>query len=167
MNADTQDDPIRDEGQPVDEVLWAAVSGDLSSRELSRLRRELSEAEDALTAVERAETPDEDAIAVAEANVEKARNALSDRISEETSKGSTDIAGVQIEGRIAVIENRIRMLTKQVETSEQEIASLQDRIARTPEIERGITGLTRDYNNLFKEYQEVLWRCRFGERPEP
>lgn len=126
------------------------------SQDITRLRKELSEAEDQLTAAERTEPVDEEAITAAEANIEKARNALSDRISEETRKGSTDIAGVQIEGRIAVIENRIRMLTKQTENTMQEIASLEERIARTPEVERGITGLTRDYDNLFQEYQEML-----------
>ena len=126
------------------------------STEITRLRSELTEADDALTALERASPPDPEAIAVAEANVEAARNALSDRISDETRKGSSDMAGVQIEGRIAVIENRIRMLTKQSEASMNEIADLEARVARTPEVERGITALTRDYENLFQEYQDIL-----------
>ncbi len=126
------------------------------SSEITRLRGELSKAEDALTALERAETPDEEAIAAAEADIEVARNTLSDRISEETRKGTSDIAGVQIEGRIAVIENRIRMLTKQSESLMAEIANLEERVARTPEVERGIAALSRDYDNLFQEYQEVL-----------
>lgn len=126
------------------------------SEEIRQLREALGAAEDKLNDLEAAETPDEDAIAAAEANVEAARNALSDRISEETRRGSQDIAGVQMEGRIAVIENRIRMLTKQADAAMAQIADLEERIARTPEVERGITGLTRDYDNLFQEYQDVL-----------
>ncbi|GEM_PF-645560 len=126
------------------------------SEEIKRLRDELSRSEDALTAQERAATPDPEAIAAAEAGVERAREALSARISEETRKGTNDISGVQIEGRIAVIENRIRMQSKQIEETMEQIASLEERIARTPEVERGITALTRDYENLFAEYQDVL-----------
>ncbi len=126
------------------------------SEDIRRLRDELSRAEDQLTALERAETPDEEAIAAATASIEKSRNALSDRIAEETRRGTQDIAGVQIEGRIAVIENRIRMLTKQAETAMAQIAELEEQVARTPEVERGIAALTRDYENIFQEYQDVL-----------
>jgi polysaccharide biosynthesis transport protein len=126
------------------------------SADITRLRGALSDAEDKLTAAEKAETPDPEAIAAAEAEVNAAREALSSRISEETKKGASDISGVQIEGRIAVIENRIRMLTKQADETMTQISELEQRIARTPEVERGIASLTRDYQNIFSEYQDVL-----------
>ncbi len=126
------------------------------SQEIKRLRDDLSKSEDALEALEKAATPDEEAITAAEAAVETARDALSDRITEETRKGATDFAGVQIEGRIAVIDNRIKMLTKQIDETTSLIADLEERVARTPEVERGIAALTRDYENLFSEYQGVL-----------
>lgn len=126
------------------------------SEDIKRLRAALTASEDKLTAAERASPPDPEAVAEAEAAVEAARNALSARITEETKKGTSDIAGVQIEGRIAVIENRIRMLNKQVNDTMAQISSLEQRIARTPEVERGIASLTRDYQNLFNEYQDVL-----------
>lgn len=126
------------------------------SQEIKRLRDALADAEDRLTSVERAAEPDAEAIAEAEAEIEAARNALSQRITEETRKGSNDIAGVQLEGRIAVVENRIRMLNKQVESTTEEIANLEARIERTPEVERGLAALTRDYENMFQEYQDVL-----------
>ncbi|MCK5745630.1 MAG: hypothetical protein KAH44_05420, partial [Oricola sp.] len=112
------------------------------SADITRLRGALSDAEDKLTAAEKAETPDPEAIAAAEAEVNAAREALSSRISEETKKGASDISGVQIEGRIAVIENRIRMLTKQADETMTQISELEQRIARTPEVERGIASLT-------------------------
>ena len=126
------------------------------SAEIKRLREALTARDDELTLAERATPPDPEAITAAEAAVETAREALSARITEETRKGTTDIAGVQIEGRIAVIDNRIRMLTKQADTTEAQIISLEQRISRTPEVERGLSALTRDYENMFKEYQDVL-----------
>ena len=48
------------------------------------------------------------------------------------------------------------MLTSQAADTRKDIADLQDRIARTPEVERGLTALTRDRENNFKEYQDIL-----------
>ncbi|MEZ5893842.1 MAG: hypothetical protein R3C58_11965 [Parvularculaceae bacterium] len=126
------------------------------SEDIKILRNALTVAEDKLNAAEDAETPDPEAVAAAEAGVETAREALSARIAEEMRKGTTDIAGVQLEGRIAVIDNRIRMLTKQSAATEKQIADLEARIAKTPEIERGLAALTRDHDNIFSEYQDVL-----------
>ena len=124
------------------------------STEITRLRETLLKAEDDLTAAEKAQDPE--AVAAATTKVEAAREALSARISEETRKGASDLSGVQIEGRIAVIENRIRMLNKQADESMKQIADFEQRIARTPEIERGIASLNRDYDNIFREYQDML-----------
>lgn len=124
--------------------------------EIKRLRDQLAEAESRLNAAERAPTPDAEAIAAAEQDVEAARLALSDRISEETRRGASDIGGIQLEGRLAVIGNRIRMLTKQTGETQELIADLEQRVARTPEVERGLSSLTRDNENMFREYQEVL-----------
>ena len=124
--------------------------------EIRRLRDALGLAESELIGLERAPVPDLAAIEAAEANVEAARIALSDKIAEETRNGAADINGIQLEGRIAVVANRIRMLTKQTEETRLQIANLEQRIAKTPEIERGIAALTRDYENIFREYQDVL-----------
>jgi protein tyrosine kinase modulator len=126
------------------------------SRNLQRLRDALADAELELTAVERNSEPDPAALSAAESKVETARLALSDRIAEESRKGSLDIAGVQLEGRLAVISNRIRMLTRQLASSEKEIADLEARISKTPGIERGLATLTRDHENIFREYQDIL-----------
>ena len=79
------------------------------SREIQDLRTALAETELALTQIERNEDATPEQLELAEANVETARIALSDKIAEESRKGSSDIAGVQLEGRMAVINNRIRM----------------------------------------------------------
>ena len=126
------------------------------SREIERLRQALIAAEDRLTAAERAATPDPEAIAQAEVNVSAAREALSNRISDETRRDSTSAASGQIEGRITLIENRIRTLNKQAEDLLVDIADYEQRIAKTPEVERGLLTLTRDQGNTFREYQELL-----------
>ena len=48
------------------------------------------------------------------------------------------------------------MLTKQSGETQELITDLEQRVARTPEVERGLSSLTRDNENMFREYQEVL-----------
>ena len=136
------------------------------SEAISRLRKELTAAEDKLTAVERTEEPGSEQVIAAEAVVESAREALSNKITEESRKGANDVTGVQLEGRIAVIENRIRMLTKRTEALELQIADLEQRIAKTPEVERGLSALTRDYQNMFTEYQSLLAKRQAAQLAE-
>ena len=126
------------------------------SREITNLRDALNEADDELARLELESPVDEAAIAAAESKVDAARLALSQKISEESRRGATDAAGFQLEGRIAIINNRIRMLRRQSDSAAEEIKSLQSRVANTPNVERGLSALTRDYENIFREYQEVL-----------
>ncbi len=126
------------------------------SREIQTLRSTLAETELALTQIERNEDAAPEDLAMAERNVENARIALSDKIAEESRKGSSDIAGVQLEGRMAVINNRIRMQKRKLDTSNEQLADLESRISKTPEVERGLAALTRDHENIFREYQDVL-----------
>lgn len=126
------------------------------SAEIQRLRSDLGAAEAALTALERTDEPDVELVLQAEQNVEAARLALSDKITEESRRGTSDIAGVQLEGRLAIIDNRIRMAMRQADSSQEKIQEYQQRVAATPEIERGLAALTRDHENLFREYQDVL-----------
>ena len=125
------------------------------SADIQRLRDKLKEADEALTAAEQAEPKDESAIALAESEVETARNRLSDKIAEETRKGTSGAAGAQIEGRLAVLENRIRMTERQAAELKQKIADYEERIAKTPAVERDLSALTRDYNNVTNDYQKL------------
>lgn len=125
------------------------------SREIERLRMVLVAKEDALTSAERTATPDPAIIKQVEADVDMAREALSNRISDETRRGATDLAGVQLEGRIAVVSNRILMQNKRIEEKQIEIAALEQRVAKTPEVERGLATLSRDQGNILRQYQEL------------
>lgn len=126
------------------------------AKQIRELRDALAEAESNLNTIERKPETDHLAIQEAEKAVETARIALSDKISEESRKGAADIAGIQLEGRIAVVSNRIRMLNKQTESAQVKIADLEERVSKTPEVERGLAALTRDHDNVFREYQDVL-----------
>ena len=123
------------------------------SRAIQQLRDALRNAESQLTTLERTETPDEEAVAQAEQNVEAARLALSDKITEESRRGASDAAGAQIDGRIAIIENRIRMSERRSNSLTEEIEDLEGRIALTPAVERGLATLERNQESLSREYE--------------
>ncbi|MEM8770541.1 MAG: hypothetical protein AAGD92_02720 [Pseudomonadota bacterium] len=124
------------------------------STAIQTLRQELALADTALTDLERSEEADSEAVAAAEARVEEARRKLSDQISSESRAGG-DASNAQIEARIALIDNRIRMNDRRTNALSAEIEDLQTRIARTPAVERDLATLTRDYDNLFGEYREL------------
>lgn len=121
-----------------------------------RLRDGLKEAEARLSEAENAEPRDAEAVAQAEADLKEAQEALSNKISEATRRGALDSTSIQIEARLALIENRIRMTRRQLASQEKQIAEYQRRIAETPSVERALASLTRDYENMFAEYQELL-----------
>jgi len=139
----------------MDEI--AAVKQQMApSARFQELRRSLKAAEADLTDAERATPVSPEAVAAAEARVEAARDALSEQISEDTRRGALDTTGVQLEGRLALLDSRIRTTKRQAAAFEQDIAEYQRRIEMTPAVERDLTALTRDYENLFSEYQELL-----------
>ena len=135
----------------------AAIRAQMApNSEIQSLREALADAELELKAAERLDPADPLAVEAAENKVEVARVALSDKITEESRKGTPDLNGVQLEGRIALITNRIRMLAKDSTEATLEIADLEQRIARTPEVERALASLSRDYQNTGNEYQDIL-----------
>ncbi len=125
------------------------------SKEIQRLRTGLSDAEAALFSAERAKPQNAEDIAAAENAVERTRVALSQKISQETRNGATDISGVQMEGRLAIIQNRIRMMGRAADNLQAKIEDYEGRLGRTPAVERDLASLTRDYENIFTEYQDV------------
>lgn len=125
------------------------------SSEIRNLRIALSDAEAALTTIERGDEPDPEAVAAAEQDITDARQALSDQISAESRNTSGDPTTVQTESRIAIVDNRVRMNDRRRNALVNEIDDLRDRISRTPVNERRLAALTRDYDNIDREYQEV------------
>lgn len=125
------------------------------SAELQRLRTAMVDAESELSELERADEADAAAITAAELRMDEARQALSDQISVESRSGVSDPSNLQTEGRIAIIDNRIRMNARRETSLREQIANLEERIVRTPSVERALIALTRDYQNLEREYQEI------------
>lgn len=81
---------------------------------------------------------------------------LSERIATEMRSGRGDFLSAQLQGQIAVANSRRTLLENQRTDLETTIADLQSRIARTPEVERGLQRLTRNHANLTNEYQSML-----------
>lgn len=134
-----------------------ALEGQLApSREIRDLQSTLAKAESALTEVEKAEPADPAAIAAKRDELGRLQKQLSDRITQEANANGGDFLSAQLQARIAVANSRRAQLESQREEIKAAIADLQTRIARTPEVERGLQALTRDRDNLFNEYQEIV-----------
>lgn len=126
------------------------------SREIQELQDQLTTAELALDKAEKSNKASPGEIADRQREVERLQNALSAKVTEATSSGGGDMVSAQLQSRLAIANSKRAMLEKQREELKAKIADLQGRIARTPEVERGLQALMRDYDNTFKEYQEVL-----------
>lgn len=130
------------------------------------LQTDLENADRELIALERSGDATPELIAKAELKIENAREALSEKIAQEVSKTGADSATFQLEGRLTVINNRIRMLKRQETAQIAEIAKLEERINKTPAVERGLAGLSRDYDNVFREYQDMLSKQQAAQLAE-
>ncbi len=116
----------------------------------------LETARTALLEAERAETPDAELISERRAAVTKASQALSDQFAKEASSNPGSLITGQLQARIATTKSRIDVLKSQQVEIRERIDDLQNRIAMTPEVERKLAALTRDYQNIYQNYQEVL-----------
>lgn len=136
----------------------ASLQGQLApGREIRDMQSALAKAEADLETATKSATPDAAAVAAKREEVARLQQSLSDRISEQAnSAGGGDFMSASLQGRIAVSNSRRKQLESQREEIKTNIADLQTRIARTPEVERGLQALTRDRDNLFKEYQEIV-----------
>ena len=126
------------------------------NRDIERLRTAMLDAEDSLKAIEATATPGSSELSAAEEKLERAQEALSNKITQASRNGPADLAGIQLDGRIAVNKNRARSIAKRIEVVQDRIIDLESRIANTPNVERGLSALTRDHENIFSEYQDIL-----------
>lgn len=119
------------------------------------LRRELAAADEALRTARAAEPVDEALVAQRRKETAEARERLSSQIAREASSGSADLMMTQLQGRMDMAGSRLTSLDEQADALKKTVADMNDRIARTPIVERGLAMLTRDYENLTKEYQAL------------
>lgn len=119
------------------------------------LRKELAAADQALRAA-RAASPDNEALIKQRRDAaNSARERLSAQISREASSGTADLMLTQLQSQMDTAGNRLVALGDQADALVKTISSLKDAIARTPEVERGLSSMTRDQQNLLNEYQAL------------
>ena len=125
------------------------------SAAVQKLRDNLAAADTALREARRADPVDEATLAERREAAARAREALSAQIAKEAAAGSADLVMTQLQGRMDTTASRLAAYEDQILSLKKTIADMQDRIARTPIVERGLSVLTRDYANLTNEYQAL------------
>ncbi len=61
----------------------------------------------------------------------------------------------RLDSRIAAARSRIGLLTNQQASLRGSIAQMEKALAGTPQVERGLAALTRDYQNAQRKYEEI------------
>ncbi|MFZ5615838.1 MAG: GumC family protein [Pseudomonadota bacterium] len=122
---------------------------------VQRLRSDLAAADQKLRQARAATPVDEALVEQRRTEAAEARERLSAQIAREAASGSADLMMTQLQGRMDMAGSRLVSLEDQADALKKTIADMQDRIARTPVVERGLATLTRDYQNLTNEYQAL------------
>lgn len=125
------------------------------SATIQKLRRELADADAALKEARAATPADEALIKERREAANTARERLSSQIAREASSGSADLMLTQLQSQMDLAGGRLAALGDENDALRHTIARLQDSIARTPAVERGLSTLTREYQNLLNEYQAL------------
>ncbi len=135
----------------------AALERELApDKVMQDLQKQVAAAEVDLRNAQRDLAPDDPALVEKRAQTAALQQQLGDRIAAKASATGGDFLSAQIQGRIAVANNRRNLLEGQIEQTKATIADLERRIAQTPQVERGLQALTRNQENMFKEYQAIL-----------
>lgn len=126
------------------------------SAAVQSLRRSVQQSEAALREARSANPVDEAKVADLGAELGAARQRLSAQISREAASRGGDFLSAQI---IAQVDSANTRLAGQQDLSaalRKTITEMEERIARTPAVERALQGLTRDQQNLVNQYQALL-----------
>jgi polysaccharide chain length determinant protein (PEP-CTERM system associated) len=128
------------------EIELAAVKSGAGggSRELSQARSELAEARGKYS-------PDHPDIKYLERKV----SSLQSQGGGGSRSGALGVDAARVQGKIAAADTRIDSYESQRETLKKRIAELEEIVVRTPQVERGLQTLSRDYENAVKKYQEL------------
>ena len=126
------------------------------SQAIQKLRSELQDASKALREARSDGKREDELIESLTLAVTTAQQKLSAQVSKEASTNSNDFLTAQIQGRIDLANNRIISLSEQAQEYSNTIVEMEDRLARTPSVERGLATLTRDRENMRAEYSQVL-----------
>lgn len=66
-----------------------------------------------------------------------------------------DLATARLDGQVAATLARMEVLDQRKGELERRIADYQGRVMQTPQTERGLTALSRDYENSLRKYDEI------------
>lgn len=133
----------------------SGAGGGVSGRDVAAIRAQLTKSGEDLGALESATPRDGEAIAAKRDEIsalQRKMNAIISRVS------GGDLLTVQLQGRHAISTSRLDLLRSQKEQLQIRIAALEANVARTPEIDRSLSALTRDYQTLTNEYKAMLTR---------
>jgi uncharacterized protein involved in exopolysaccharide biosynthesis len=120
------------------------------------LRRSVQQSEASLKEARAASPVDDAKVADLTLALASARQRLSAQISKEAAARGGDFLSAQIISQVDAANTRLTTQREQSEAAKTTIATMEDRIARTPAVERALLGLTRDQQNLINQYQALL-----------
>lgn len=84
----------------------------------------------------------------------------------QTPPALLDPARTQVESQIASVDVQISSLKTQKTTLQTKIEALQAKIIETPQVERGLKDLSRDYDTAVTEYEEISAKQRAAQLAE-
>jgi uncharacterized protein involved in exopolysaccharide biosynthesis len=122
---------------------------------IQKLRKDLADADQALREARAANPVDEALVRTRREAVNEARVRLSTQFAREATAGTADLMMTQMQGRLDMTGSRLSSLQEQEDALRQTIVDLEDRIARTPSVERGLSTLTRDYQGAMRDYEAL------------
>ena len=83
-----------------------------------------------------------------------------------SSGSGVDPARAQIESEIVSATSRLASLRENKTALQRKIEDLQQRVLTTPQVERDLKGLTRDYENAIAEYDDIRAKQQQAEMAE-
>jgi uncharacterized protein involved in exopolysaccharide biosynthesis len=91
-----------------------------------------------------------------DAMIEKSENSgAPEQAGEQPANEASNPELMQVKARLESVDNGIERLSKARIEIQQQIAELDTRINRTPQVERGLDALERDYENTKRKYEEM------------
>jgi polysaccharide chain length determinant protein (PEP-CTERM system associated) len=66
------------------------------------------------------------------------------------------VAAARFDGRANALRERVRVLAAQKASLRQKLSEMDVSLVRSPQVERGLLALTRDYQSAQKKYEEIL-----------
>lgn len=73
-----------------------------------------------------------------------------------SAPGSGNVVLARMDRRIAALRERLRVMDSQRSNLRGRLGQMDVALVKSPQVERGLAGLTRDYQNAQKKYEEIV-----------